>query len=182
MQPTIGPLSMKHETLREDFEFLLREHQRIVFKIAALYAGDAEDRRDLAQEICIQLWRSFPGYDPRRRFSTWMYRVALNVGISSLRQQQRHRLPLQPLDDEIAATVGIDDPTEDERMTALRAFIAGLAPLDRALILLYLDERETAEIADVLGISASNVTTKISRIKQRLRAGVTGTAVNSIGA
>ncbi|HKZ11957.1 MAG TPA: sigma-70 family RNA polymerase sigma factor [Rhodanobacteraceae bacterium] len=159
------------------FEALLREHQRIVFKVANVYARGAHDRDDLAQEIAAQLWRSFGGFDGRRaKFTTWMYRVALNVAVSRARTARRSGAEIvEPLRDVHLDTVaGTGDVQEasmekDERIAALHAFIAQLDALNRALVLLYLEDRSYAEIADVLGISKTNVATKLSRIKQRLR-------------
>lgn len=160
---------------RRAFEALLQTHRKIVFKVAAVYARGEEDRHDLAQEILLQAWRSFGGYDTARRFSTWMYRVALNVGLSHAR---RRRERTQPLDDTLVDTLGggtpIDEP--DERLVLLARAIESLAPLDRALILLYLDEQPYAEIAAVLGIGESNVGTRLARLKQRLRRDMTGAA------
>lgn len=159
---------------RRAFEALLQTHRKIVFKVAAVYARGEEDRRDLAQEILLQVWRSFGGYDAGRPFSTWMYRVALNVGLSYAR---RRRERTQPLDASVIDTLGggtaIDEP--DERLAQLARAIDTLEPLDRALILLYLDEQPHAEIAAVLGISESNVGTRLARLKQRLRRDMTGT-------
>lgn len=159
------------------FDALLRQHQKIVFKVAAVYARTVADRDDLAQEIALQAWRSFGAFDAdRAKFSTWLYRVALNVAISSLRAQGRDAArQAEPLDDVHADTLA--DPgashyaraEQAERSTALRAFIAGFDPLNRALVLLYLEDRSYAEIADVLGISETNVATKLNRIKQQLR-------------
>ncbi|RUL74059.1 RNA polymerase sigma factor [Dyella choica] len=164
---------MRGRELQQAFEKLLREHQRIVFKVASVYARDPEDRNDLTQEICLQLWRSFAGFDARRaRFSTWMYRVALNVAIS----HQRRSRPEPSLEHKqlnaFEGSAGIAEP--DERLAALHRFIAELDPLNRALILLYLEDRGYGEIAEILGISETNVATKISRIKQKLRSRMTG--------
>ncbi len=157
---------------RQQFEALLHDHRKIVFKVAGVYARSADDRHDLAQEIAIQLWRAFPSYDASRRFSTWMYRVALNVGISFLRKEQRHTAPLAPIDafPGLVATPADSRDDEDERLRMLQAVIDTLEPLNRALILLLLEDRSYAEIADIVGISESNVATRISRIKQQLRA------------
>lgn len=162
------------------FEALLHEHRRIVLHVARLYAGPADERHDLVQEICSQLWRAFPRYDPARRFSTWMYRIALNTGISHLRQAGARAARFEPLDDatldrtaDESAGDGADARTA-ERLAELDRRIAGLAALDRALILLYLEDRPYAEIAEVLGISETNVATKIGRIKQRFRQQMTG--------
>lgn len=160
------------------FEKLLREHQKIVFKVASLYAGTAEDRHDLAQEICVQLWRSFGRFDEQRaKFSTWMYRIALNVAISQLRRARGGLAGrIEPLQEHHLETIGGGTAVavQDERLVALYAFIGELDALNRALILLYLDDRSYAEIAQILGISETNVATKLGRIKQKLRGQMTG--------
>ena len=159
-----------HTERQQRFEALLQQHRRIVFHVARMYAGHGDERHDLAQEICTQLWRAFAGYDAQRSFSTWMYRVALNVGISHLRRESGRARHVEPLDDELADSVEAAVAEEpDERLHELQALISQLDPLNRALVMLYLDERPYAEIADVLGLSESNVATKINRIKQRLR-------------
>lgn len=167
---------MRGREQQRAFETLLREHQRIVSKVVSVYARDSDDRRDLAQEICVQLWRSFPGFDERRaRFSTWMYRVALNVAISQLRRPARQEEPLDVQQLEaMGGSEGIAEP--DERIEAMYGFIGQLDPLNRALILLYLEDRSYGDIAEILGISETNVATKISRIKHKLRSQMTGAA------
>ncbi|MBS0194975.1 MAG: sigma-70 family RNA polymerase sigma factor [Proteobacteria bacterium] len=157
---------------RDRFQALLAEHARIAPKVAAMYCRHPEDRRDLAQEIVVQAWRAFGRYDPARSFSTWLYRIALNVAISQVRsasQRERHAVPLDESAHAIADERAAPHET-DERLHALQRCIDTLAPLDRALMLLYLEERSQIEIADVLGISASNVGTRINRLKQRIRA------------
>jgi len=157
---------------QQRFEALLREHMGIVFKVAGVYARGREERDDLAQEIAAQCWRSFAGYDSRRaKFSTWMYRVALNVAISSARRRKRDIAErFEPLEIRHVEMIGAEAPDEaDERVTALRIFIAQLDDLNRALVLLYLEDRSYAEIAEVLGITETNVATKLNRIKQKLR-------------
>lgn len=164
---------MADAQLQRRFAELLHEHRRIVFKVAAVYARGAEDRRDLEQEISTQLWRSFGRYDASRgKFSTWMYRIALNVAISQARIRHRDGAGrFEPLEQHHLESIGggteIDEP--DARIRTLYAVIASLDPLNRALILLYLEDRSHADIADVLGISETNVATKISRVKQTLR-------------
>ncbi|MEO7252036.1 MAG: sigma-70 family RNA polymerase sigma factor [Arenimonas sp.] len=168
---------MKMNTARDRFEALLGQHEKIVFKVAGMYCRHAEDRRDLGQEICVQAWRSFGNYDAERSFSTWMYRIALNVAISFARNashRDRHSVTLEsdPLD--IAeASASLHEP--DERVRALHEFINQLDALSRALMLLYLEDRSYREIAEVLGISETNVATKINRLKQRIRTGIAST-------
>jgi RNA polymerase sigma factor (sigma-70 family) len=165
---------------QQRFAALLQEHRRIVFKVAGLYSRSAADREDLVQEISAQLWRSFAAYDEARaKFSTWMYRIALNVAISQARRwHEADRL--EPLDTHHLETVGGGEPIaeQDERLAALHAFIGQLDPLNRALILLYLEDRSYAEMADILGISQTNVATKIGRIKQKLRGQMTAAAAS----
>lgn len=154
---------------KESFGALLERHRGIVFKVANAYAHGADDRADLAQEIAAQLWRAYPRYDPERTFSTWMYRIALNVAISFVRIDVRERQSV-PLDEELHDVAGDGaDHEKEQQVRALRRFIAELPPLDRALMLLYLEDRSGREIAEVLGISESNVTTKLGRLKQRIR-------------
>jgi RNA polymerase sigma-70 factor (ECF subfamily) len=169
---------MDHGARQANFEALLTEHRKIIFKLSAAFARNAEDRKDLAQEITVQLWRSFATYDERRaKFSTWMYRIGLNVAISQLR---RHRNSLvEPLSHYHLETIAGNQPgpEEDERISALWAFINQLDALNRALMLLYLDDHSYAEIAEILGISETNVATKLSRIKQKLRQTISGSQV-----
>lgn len=159
---------------RTRFVALLDAHRGIVFKVANTYCRHVEDRQDLAQEIAAQLWRAFPGYDPARSFSTWMYRIALNVAISHVRSavSRTSDVPLEAHHDAHDG-LAVDDGTaaheSDQRIRALYAVIDRQAPLDRALLLLWLEERTQREIADVLGITESNVSTKLNRLKQRIR-------------
>lgn len=154
-----------------EFDALLQRHRGIVLKVANSYASSREDRADLAQEIAAQLWRAWPGFDPARSFSTWMYRIALNAGISFLREESRRMRHAAPLDAQLheVADERTADPETDERLRLLWRFMDTLGALDRALLVLYLEQRSTREIAEVLGLGESNVTTKISRLKQRIR-------------
>lgn len=166
---------MADEERRRRCDALLHEHRRIVFKVAAVYARNAADRQDLAQDIALQVWRSFASYDAGRPFSTWLYRVALNVGLSHARREREKPAMLgADLLDAMEGGTPIAEP--DERLAALARAIDVLEPLERALALLYLDEVPYAEIAGVLGLSETNVGTRIARLKQRLRRQMTGTA------
>ncbi len=148
---------------------LLDHHHGIVVKVASLYCWRAEDRRDLAQEIALQLWRAFPAYDERRPFSTWMYRIALNVAISAARKAAR-RPQHASLEDHGVDPIDTTSRAEpNDHVVTLYRFMARLDPLNRALLALYLDECSYRQIADVLGITETNVATKISRLKQRIR-------------
>jgi RNA polymerase sigma-70 factor (ECF subfamily) len=151
------------------FVALVDEHRKILYKVAGAYCRGEADRADLAQEIVGQLWRSFPRYDERFRFSTWMYRIALNVAISFHRGESRRLRRVVPAEDSILQVAAEEPEPHDERLAQLRAFIDQLGEMDRALIILYLDGHRHATIAEILGISETNVGTRIGRIKQRLR-------------
>lgn len=156
---------------RQAFARQLQAHHGIVATVAATYCRDPDDRADLAQEIAIQLWRAWPRYDPARRFSTWMYRIALNVAISAVRsaaRRHRHAVPFDEALHDLADPVP-PDPLAEQQVRALQAFIHAQPPLDRALLLLYLDERSHRDMAEILGLSETNVATKISRLRQRIR-------------
>jgi RNA polymerase sigma factor (sigma-70 family) len=157
----------------ERFVQLLEEHKRLLYKVASAYCANAEDRRDLVQEIVIQLWRSFPRYDDRLKFSTWMYRIGMNVAISFLRGEGRRggreTVALDQIDiiDSAAADRVLGEAGDDIRL--LQQLVSRLDEMSRALIVLYLEGYSHAEIAEVLGISATNVGTRVNRIKNRLR-------------
>jgi len=150
---------------------LIDQHRGIIRKVAAGYCLTHADQHDLSQEIMLQLWKAYPRYSPERPFSTWMYRIALNVAISFLRRNTRpvrQTIALDEIDHELADQSGeANDP--DERMALLQRFIATLDPLNRALLLLYLDDHSYRDIAAILGITETNVATKLSRLKERLR-------------
>ena len=156
---------------RRDFAERLQRHRGIVVKIAHSYAWDADDRDDLCQEIAAQLWRAWPAYDPARSFSTWMYRIARNVAISHVRNSTQRSRHMVALDEDLhdIADDGGRNPEQEQQLRALQRVIAGLDKLNRALLLLYLEERSNRDIGEILGLSESNVSTKISRLKQRIR-------------
>ena len=162
---------MSTDTPQNRFQSLLDQHRKIVFKVANTYGRTPDDRSDLAQEISAQLWRAFPRYDAGRPFSTWMYRIALNVAISFARRSGLRRartVAWSEVEDRPDRLVGQVSELDD-RVVELQRFIETLDDLNRALLLLYLDEQSYREIAEVLGISETNVATKISRLKQRIR-------------
>jgi RNA polymerase sigma factor (sigma-70 family) len=150
------------------FERLIEEHRGILYTVCRSYCSDRNEREDLGQEIVAQLWRSFERYDDRYAFSTWMYRVALNVAISYHRRMRRHTDHV--LFDDAAVDAAVQqEPQNADDLTALRSFIEELDALPKALMLLYLEGYSHREIAGTLGISESNVGTKINRIKLELR-------------
>jgi len=158
------------------FQALLEEHKKILYKICNLYCKDRYSRDDLAQEIVLQLWRSFSKFDGRCLFSTWMYRIALNVAISFYRSERTRTRHVISDDERLLDTMD-ETESQPEEVRILYQFIEELDPFNKALILLYLDGNSYQEIASVLGITETNVATKISRLKNRMKQELTG-AVN----
>jgi RNA polymerase sigma-70 factor (ECF subfamily) len=151
------------------FYQLIANNKAILYKICHSYCGNEAEHEDLLQEMMYHLWKSAQSFKPEYRFTTWMYRVALNVAISYYRKSKNDvkKVSLTDINVDIAAI----PPTSDKelQLQQLQQSIAQLNELDRALILLWLDEKSYAEIAEVMGISVSNVATRISRIKEKLK-------------
>jgi RNA polymerase sigma-70 factor (ECF subfamily) len=154
----------------EKFQGVIQAHKRIIYKVANAYCKDAEERNDLVQEIMIQLWKSFGNYNEQFRYSTWIYQIALNVAISFYRKETRRQQMANPINESILNYTDIPahDETE-ENIRMLHRFIAELKELDKALILLYLEEKSYKEIAEIIGISETNVATKLGRIKASIK-------------
>lgn len=149
------------------FEQWLGEHRGIFFKIVRAYAFTPADQDDLFQEISLQVWKSIPDFRGEAKASTWIYRVALYAALAWTRREKRQPMtqPLTALEERLTIRA---EPI-DERLEWLYAQIAGLEPVDRSLCLLLLDGFSYKEMAEMVGISESNVGVKIYRIKQRLR-------------
>ena len=149
----------------------LDRHKALLYKVANAYCPRREDRGDLIQEIAAELWQAWPRYDGRAAVATWMYRIAVNVAISLHRGEGRRirdALPIEEFGLDLAAADRVLDAEGDD-LRALHQLIARLDAVNRALILLYLEGYGQEEIAGMLGLSASNVATRVNRIKQRLQ-------------
>lgn len=152
--------------LKDRFLKLMDEHQGVVHHISTLYANNKEERDDISQEIILQLWRSFNSFQKQSKFSTWLYRVALNTAITYLRKSKKiHWTTLDKAEN--FAIESHDNLDEDIRY--LYQAISRLSKIDRAIMMLYLDEKSYEEMAKILGISSVNVGVRINRIKKRLK-------------
>ena len=154
---------------------LIQDNKGIIFKVCNAYCPLMQDREDLAQEIIYNLWKSWPGFNNSYKFSTWMYRIALNVAISSYRKKNKDISTIS-LDENKTEIIDKIEPYEntEENSALLQQFINALNTLDRALMLLYIDGKSYGEIADILGITETNTATKINRIKNILKEKVSG--------
>lgn len=155
---------------QEKFLSVLEAHKKLIYKVSHTYCHDREEFQDLVQEIISQLWMAYPKYDERYKFSTWMYRIALNTAISFLRKENRHKATFGALDTQLLRIA--DDPYDDpydQPLAQLRQFINQMDRMNKALMLLYLEDKSYQEIADILGITVTNVGSKLNRIRQQLR-------------
>jgi RNA polymerase sigma factor (sigma-70 family) len=155
---------------RDKFISVIKDHQNLIFKICYSYCKNPENRKDLQQEILMQLWSSFLKFDGRVKISTWIYKIALNTAILYYRNDCKYNDKKGTIDASIISLSNFEtDSEQDENILMLNQFIERLNKMDKALILLYLDEYKYKDIADIIGISETNVATKISRIKKSLK-------------
>ncbi len=155
----------------DEFLTTLDKHKKIIYKVVNSYCKNKDDRNDLEQEIIIQLWNSFDKYNPEFKYSTWMYRIALNVAISFYRKEKKWFARNDYFNEELIYSTTEEneyDTALDHNIRLLHEFINHLNELNKALMLLYLEDKPYEEIAEILGITKTNVATKISRLKRKL--------------
>jgi RNA polymerase sigma factor (sigma-70 family) len=151
--------------VNDNFIQELNEHLPIARRISRIYFPDTEDRQDAFQEMMYQLWRSYPGFDRRSKFSTWMYRVCLNTALTYRRRNVRSNESLSSSHEQIADDTS---PAGKERMEELFKGIGSLSPLNKAIVLLYLESMSYDQIASITGLTKSNVSVRLVRIKKEL--------------
>lgn len=174
MHAILSTMTESPNLRRERFAELLTTHQGLLRKLAWGFSACAADRADLMQDMAAQLWAVFPSWDESRPFSTWAWRVALNVALSGRRRRQGRPDASAAVDVdaalELQALQGGDDPEQLAHLADLERVVNALDPLNRALLLLYLDDLAYREIGEILGLSEANVGVRLNRLKQRLRA------------
>ena len=146
----------------------------MIHKVCHIYCHHPADREDLFQEIVIQLWKAWPGFRRESRFTTWLYRIALNTAISGLRKNRAPTIYVEPgllpqhLKDDS------DHPEKEEKLSRLYEAIRELSELERAMIMLYLEDKSYEEMEEILGISQNNLRVKMTRAKEKLRKRING--------
>ena len=153
---------------QDHFIQLIREHEGIIYKISRVYFEQEEDQKDLYQEIVYQLWKSHGSFSSKSKWSTWMYRVALNTAISFLNKQKSgvRKVSSDHLD---GFKIEPFDPVMEQRVDWLYKSIQDLTVIEKGIILLYLEGKSHEDIAIITGFSTTNIGTRISRIKQKLK-------------
>jgi RNA polymerase sigma factor (sigma-70 family) len=146
----------------------LESCKKLIAKVARVYSHDSEEQKDLMQDIALQLWKAFPNYDNTYAVSTWTYRIALNTSISHLRKATT-RSALQTKKYSEGELLEVQADTTDENLEQLYRAIEQLKPVDKAIVVLQLEGCSNKEIAEVMGLSSSNISTRKLRIKEELK-------------
>ena len=158
-----------NKELEHKFVTELQDNQNIVHKVCTLYTNDRDSHNDLFQEITIQLWKAYPKFRGEAKFSTWMYRVALNTAITLYRKNKRR---IDTADYEsIIFKIKADeyDETEELQLKLMYKAVKQLNDIDKALVFLYLEDKNYSEISETLGITEVNARVKMNRVKTKLR-------------
>jgi len=155
--------------LEQNFVELLEQHQNIVHKVCRLYTNNYDAHNDLFQEITIQLWKAFPKFRGDSKFSTWMYRVGLNTAITLYRKSKR-TINTQQFDTvQFKISAEEYDSTEEEQLKLLYKAVHQLNDIEKALVFLYLEDKNYREISETMGITEVNARVKMNRVKTKLR-------------
>jgi RNA polymerase sigma-70 factor (ECF subfamily) len=158
--------------IAKQFTQVIKEHEKLIFKVCTLYTYNASDRDDLYQEIVYQLWKSFASFNGKSKISTWMYRVAMNTAIYSMKLEKR-AIKTIPIDGSLLQFSEDLNKREEEQVSLLYQQIQQLNVFEKGIIFLYLEAKSHEEIAEVMGISTSNVGTRLSRIREKLKTQIT---------
>ena len=156
---------------QDQFTAAIKANESFIFKIAAVYTNTSDDKKDLVQEILFQLWKSFDSFQEKSTVATWIYRVALNVALYQMKLSKK-RFTTIAIEDDLLKIQDFDNEEAEERWKIFKQQIDILNPLDKAILMLYLEEKTHEEIADIIGISKSNVGTKLQRIKEKLKSNI----------
>jgi len=151
---------------KNEFIALIEENRGIIHKISLMYTSINEDKEDLYQEICMQLWRSYGNYKGESKFSTWLYRVALNTAISTIRKKKKF---IETVQLEPEMHYHVKDTNMSTNTKNLFKAVYMLNKIDRAIILLWLEKKKYNEICEITGLSRSAVSVRLVRIKNRLK-------------
>ncbi|HVI45249.1 MAG TPA: RNA polymerase sigma factor [Chitinophaga sp.] len=156
------------DSKKASFINAIQENEGLIHKVASFYTDSKEDKDDLVQEIIYALWKSFDSFKQYAKLSTWMYRVAMNVAIFHFKKGKK-QVPAVPINPELLNVQDTGDSDTEEKLQLLRYHIQDLNLFDKGILMLYLEDKSHEEIAQIVGISKSNVGTKISRIREKLK-------------
>lgn len=157
---------MKMDSTEQQFIQLLSEHQKIIHKVCNLYMNHPLDKEDLFQEITLQAWKGYAQFKGQSKFSTWLYRVALNTAITYFKKERKQ---IQQVDETWAVEIADYGKEDNEQFNLMYKAISELSKIDKAIVMLYLDDLPYQEISEMLGISPNHVAVKMNRIKIKLK-------------
>jgi len=155
--------------LEKEFLQIITENQGIIHKVCSIYCDLEEDRRDLFQEILVQLWKSYPSFRNESKFSTWMYRVALNTAITSFKKDKRQPDKSGISYENLQLADEMYDTRTEEQIRLLSKAVSQLTGIEKSIILLFLEDKKYEEIAEITGITQNYVRVKMNRIKKKLK-------------
>ena len=161
------PATPINDSIEQEFLSVVREYERVIYKVCYLYTTKSATLGDLYQEVVLNIWKAYPKFRKECKVSTWIYRIALNTCISFIRKE-KHTPELVTLTREADWMTEDSDPLT-EMLRELYRLINHLGQLDKSIILLYLEEKSYEEIAEITGLTVTNVATKLSRIKDKLK-------------
>lgn len=154
---------MCNQDIEKNFMDMIRSNERIIYKVVSFYADIDQSASDLYQEVVLNLWKAYPSFRGDSKVSTWIYRISLNTCITFFRRSKRS-ISYTDLVIDVS-----DIPDEDDNIKELYRLINKLGKIEKALVLLYLDEKPYKEIADITGLTVTNVATRLNRIKDKLK-------------
>jgi len=155
--------------LEKEFLKIVQKNQGIIHKVCSFYCDSEDDRKDLFQEILAQLWKSFPSFRQEAKFSTWMYRVALNTAITSFKKNRRRPDQKNLMHANLQFPDEAPDQETEENIKLLHKAISKLTGIEKSIILLFLENKSYETIAEITGITQNYVRVKMNRIKKKLR-------------
>ncbi len=158
---------MQKQEAEKQFEQHVRENELLIYKVCRIYASTSADREDLFQEIVIQLWNAYPKFKGQSKFSTWLYRVALNTAITGLRKKKKFIESWEP--SQLPERMSDENTSREEELLQLHKAIEQLTQVEKAIVMLYMEDRSYEEMEEILGMSQGNLRVKMNRIKEKLR-------------
>jgi RNA polymerase sigma-70 factor, ECF subfamily len=158
---------LQKQKAEKEFEQHIKEHELLIYKVCRMYAYTTADREDLFQEIVIQLWNAYPKFRGESKFSTWLYRVALNTAITGLRKKKDFIESREPA--QLPERISEENGDHEEELLQLYKAIGQLNEIEKAIVILYMEDRSYEEMEEIIGLSQVNLRVKMNRIKEKLR-------------
>jgi RNA polymerase sigma-70 factor (ECF subfamily) len=158
---------LQKQEAEKQFEIHIKENELLIYKVCRMYAYTTADREDLFQEIVIQLWNAYPKFKGESKFSTWLYRVALNTAITGLRKKKDFIETWEPA--QLPERISDENAGREEELLQLHKAIEQLNQVEKAIVMLYMEDKTYEEMEEILGMSQGSLRVKMSRIKEKLR-------------